>query len=441
VTNFWITYSSFHSSTSGISKGAIAGIVVGIVLGVVVFPILGFALWRWRRRWRRWRNERDFTFIEPSIHKGLDIAEVLDIQPGGLDQRWKSPTQSPTSEVSLDLFPVTIPHIVDPQSKSSPPTFPRSPTTSSLSPTQRLRDSGGGGVVHSPEAADQSLSAYINLEIDSEPTPSPGIHRRSTIPKPSGPRLPSYRFSTDDPRIPAFMPPAQTIPDPTPTGGEEPPEPEMQQINERGRSTVYSFLDMNPSSGPSSTIDGVGQSRNPEQSVPQVVLDSPPHSLLTRSNSAQSHLDSDRRRESRTSKPLSLSVVIQQPPTLEYPQSTEPHPYSPYSRGNRLTPQFLRPRTGERASPTESIPFTTSEVSEIRFSHPGESGEPSASRPGSGLDPEPSPLRTTATTSQIYRKLFGTSQGEIPQDGLPGKKRPLHRKALSSSTFKTPPQT
>ena len=404
---------------------------MGVVLGVVVFPILGFFLWRWRRRRRR-KNERDFNFIEPSIHKGFDIAEVLDIQPGGLGQRGKPPTQSPTSDVSLDLFPVTIPQLMDPQSKTSPPTFPRSPTTSSLSRIQRPRDSSSGGVVHSPEAADQSLSTYIrdSLQIDLEDTLSSGIHRRSTIPRPSGPRPPSYRFSNDDPRLSAVMPISPTLMDSNPAGRGEYPEPEMQQINEGRGSTIYSFLDMNPPSGPPSTIDNVGQSRNPDQPVPHVNLESPPRSVATRSDSARSHRDSDRRRESGTSKPLTLSVVIE-PPTLKYPPATEPHPYSPYSRINRLTPQFLRPRTGERISPTESIPFTTSEVSEIRFSHPGDSGEPSASRPGSGSDPQPSPLRATAATSHIYRKLFGTPQGEVPQDG----KRPIHRKALSSSTF------
>ena len=438
VISFRITYGFFHSSTSGgsIPKGAIAGIVVGIVLGVVVFPILGFVLWFRRRR----RGDRkDVTFIEPSIHKRFDISEVLDIQSGSLSQRGKSPIQSPDSGVSLDLFPVTIPQITNPQPKLSPSTFPRSPTTSSLSPVRHLCNSSGGDVVRSPEAVDQYLSVQIGnpLQVNSESIPFPGLNRRSTVPKPSGPRPPSYRRSTDDPRTSAFMPPAQASGDPTPMEGKEQPEPRIEQAAEGERTTIYSFLDMNSYSGPPSTIDGVGQSPNPTQPVSHVNPDSPRHSLVTGTNSTRSHRDPDKRRESGMSKALSLSVVIQ-PPTLKYPQPTEPHPYSPYSTGHRLAPHSHRPRTGERVSPTESIPFTTSEISEIRFGHPGES---SASRPGSGSDPKPSPPRATTATSPIYRKLFGTLQGEVPPDGLLAKKHPLHRKTLSASIFNTPPRT
>jgi len=434
VIGFRITYSFFHSPTSGnsISKGAIAGIVVGIVLGVVVFPILGFVLWR---RQRRRGDRKDTTFIEPCAHKRFNIAEVLDIQSNNQGQRGKSPTLSPDSGVSLDLFPVTIPQIINPQPKHSPPTFPRSPTTSPLSPIHHLYDSSGGDVGRSPETVDQYPSVQIRntLQANSESTPFTGLNRRSTVPKPSGPRPPSYRYSIDDPSTSVIMPLAQTSMDPTPTEGKEQPESEMQQVNEGERTTIYSFLDMNSSSAPPSTIDGVGQSPSPNQPTSPTNLDSPRHSLVTGTDSTRSHPDPDKRRESGMSKPLSLSVVIQ-PPTSKYPPSTERHPYSRHSTGYRLTPHSHRPRTGERISPTESIPFTTSEISEIRFSHPG---EPSASRPGSGSGPQPPPLRATTATSPIYRKLFGTLQGEILPDGLLAKKRPSHRKALSTSTFNT----
>lgn len=441
VIDFGITNSFFHSQPSGsnIPKDAIAGIVIGIVLGVVAFPLLGFFLWRRRRRQRR--NGRDITFIEPSIHKGFNIAEVFDVQPGGLGQRRKSPTQSPISEISLELYPVTLPHVANPQSKASSPTFPRSPTASLPSTTQRRRDNGSGGVIHPPEAVDQELGVQIGnpLQDDLESTPSPALNRRSTVPKPSGPRPPSYRFSTDDPQTSFSLPLVQTPVDPAPAEGKESPEPETQQVNEGGRSTIYSFLDMSSFSAPPSTIDGIGQSHNPNRPASPANLDPPHHSPVAAADSTQSHRGSDKRRESRASNPLTLSVVIQQPPALIYPPSTEPHPYSPYSTGHRLTPQFLRPRTGEGASPTESIPFSTSEISEIRFRHPGEGGETGSSRPGSGSGPQSS-LRTTAPTSPIYRKLFGTTQGEEPPDGVLEKKRPFHRKALSDSTFNTPPR-
>lgn len=397
---------------------------------MVVFSILGFILWRRRRRW--WRgNGRDITFVEPSIYKGFNLTEVLDVRPGGVAQRRKSPTQSLVSEVSLDIFPVTVPQVTNPQSKPSPPTLPRSPTISPLSPAPRRRDDGGTGLVHSPEAVGQYLNVQIGdpLQVDLESSPSPALNRRSTVPKPSGPRPPSYRCSTDDP---------QTLTDPTPTKGKGLPEPEMRRVGEGERSTIYSFLDMTSLSRPSSTIDGMGQSRN--QPASQVNPDSPRHSLITRANSTQSYRDSDKRRESGTSKPLSLSVVIQQPPALKYPPSSEPHPYSPYFVGHQLSPQFHRPRTGEGVSPTESIPFTTSEVSEIRFRHPGESSEQSASRPASGSGLQPSPLTATATTSPIYRKLFGILPGEVPPDGLLAKKPPLHRRTLSALTFNTLPR-
>jgi len=408
---------------------------VGIVLGVVVFPILGFVLWcRRRRRRRRKEDKKEITpDIEPSIHKHFDITEVLDIKSDGTGQREKSSIQSPDSGVSLDIFPVTIPQITNPQPKHTPPTFPRSPTRSSPSPIQHLYGSSGGDFVRLPAIADQYPSAQIRnpLQVNSEGTPSLGLNRRSTVPKPSGPRPPSYRYSIDDPRTSAFMPLARTSTNLTPTEGKERPEPEMQQVNEGERTTIYSFLDMSNSySGPPSTIDGVGQSHSPNQLPSHANPDSPRYSLVTGTNSAQSHRDPDRKRESRMSKPLSLSIVIQQPPTLRSPPPTELHPYSHYSTGSRLTPHSYRPRTGERASPTESIPFTTSEISEIRFSHPG---EPSVSRPGSGSNPQPSPPKTNTATFPIYRKLFGTLQGDVPPDKLLAKKRLLHRKALSAS--------
>ena len=427
VSPFGITYSSFRRSTSGIPNGGIAGIVVGVFMGVVVFPVLALAFWRCR--WRRGK-EGDFTFIEPSIHKGFDITEVLDIQPGGLGQ-WRSPpAESPVSEVSLDLVPVTIPQVTHSWSNPSPPAFPRSPTTSPPpSPTQHPRQASGRGVIHSPGAVDQYLSLRVRSPFQASPenTPSAGLNRRSSVPKPSGPRPQSQRVSTDDPRASAFMPPMQTTPDPNPIKTNEPPEPETQQVNEGERTTIYSFLDMNSSSATPSSIDG--QSRNSIQPIPHIHLESPRDSVITRTNSTSSRRDLDRRRESGSSKPLSLSVVIQQPPTLKSPPPVEPHPYS-------------RQHTRERISMAESIPVTMSEISEIRFSNPAETCEPSGSRHGGSQQPpvQPSPMNATPTTSSIYQKLFGIQQGGVPPDVLSAKKRPLHRKALSTSTFETVPR-
>jgi hypothetical protein len=449
VTHFGIAYySSFHRSTSGtgIPKGAIAGIVVGVFLGVVVFPALAFVFWRHRRRKRK---QGDFTFIEPSIHKGYDITEVIDIQRSGQSQQRKSPAQSPVSEVSLDLVPVTIPQMTYPypRPKPSPPTFPRSPTISSpSSPAKHLRDANSRGVIHSPEAEDQYLGVLVRnpFQVDFGNTPSPGLNRRSSVPKPAGPRPQSYRASTDDRRISVFMPPAQIVTDPSPTKGkepqeaQEPPEPEMQQADGGRRMASHSFLDMN-TSGVLSTRDGSRQSQGSIRPVSHMNVDSPRHSEITRTNSIQSHRYSDGRRESENSKPLSLSAVIRQPSTLKYRSSTGPHPYSPYSTAH----QPLRHRTEGGVSPTDSMPMTTSEVSEIQFRDPREVSEPSTSlrRSASFSQPpiQPHPMKATAMTSPIYQKLFGTKQGDAPPDGLLAKKRPLHRKSLSAITF-SPPQ-
>jgi len=431
VTRFGITYNSFRSSASGtgIPKGVIAGIVVGIFLGVIAFPILGFILWRRRQR----KGSGDFNFIEPSIHKVIDITDVLDIQPGGLGQGRKPPAQSPVSEVSLDFFPVNIPQVTYPQSEPSPPTLPRSPTTSSPSPTQHLHDIGDHDVVHSPEAVDQPyLGVHIrsSLQADLENTPSLGLNRRSSVPKPAGPRPQYHRANTDDPQTSVLIPPAQIVTDSSHTSDKEPTkpsEPQMEQVNEGGRLTIYSFLDLSSTSEPTSTTESTGQSRNSTQPPSHTNLDSPRHSFITGTNSIQSRRDSDRRRESGNSRPLSLSAVIQRPPTSGLPPVTEPHPYSPYPATLLRTPQSHRPRAGG-ASPTESIPRTTSEVSEIRFSNPGESSEPGA--------PLQSPLlNANPTTSPIYQKLFGTVRGEVPPDGLLEKKRSLHRKAFSAPTL------
>ena len=430
VSFFGITYSSSLRSTSGtgIPKGSVAGIAVGIFMGVVVFPFLALAFWRCRRRRGK---ERDFTFIEPSIHKGYDITETLDIQPGGMGP-WRSPpAESPVSEVSLDLVPVTIPQITHSWSNPSPPTSPRSPTTSPPpSPTQNSRHASGRGVIHSPEAVDQYLSVRVRspFQAGSEDAPPLGLNRRSSVPKPSGPRPRSHHVSTHDPRPSVFMPPVQIASDPSPIKAKEPPEPETQQVNEGGRTTIYSFLDMNSSSATPSSIDG--QSRNSTQPIPHINLESPRDSVITRTNSTSSRRELDRRRESGSSKPLSLSVVIQQPPTLKYPPPVEPHPYS-------------RQQARERVSMAESIPVTMSEISEIRFSDPVESREPSGSLQGgshSRPPAQPSPVNATPTTSSIYQKLFGVQQGEVPPDVLSAKKRPLHRKALSASTFETLPR-
>lgn len=441
-------HSFFYRPTpgTGIPKGAIAGIVVGVVLGVALLLALAFVLWRHRRRKRR---ERSFTFIEPSTQKGFDITEVLDIRLGGPGELRKTPTQSSISEVSLDLFPVTISQTSHPRSKPSPPTFPRSPTTPSPpSPTRSLRDADGRGVVHSPEAEDQYLSMLTRspFPIDFGNTPAPGLNRRSGVPKPAGPRPQSWRASTDDPRTSAFIPPVHAATDPNITKGEELPElseppelpePETQQVNAGDGVTSFSFLDMDPSTGTPSTRDGSRKSQNSIQPISHTNLDSPRHSLITRTNSTQSHRYSDGRQESERSKPLSLSVVIQ-PPPLKYPPSAEPHPYSPYSKANQSAPQPHRHRSVEGASPTESVPMTTSEFSEIHFR---ECSEPNASvRESGSFSIHPPPIKVTPISSPIYQKLFGTKQGDVPPDELLAKKRPLHRKALSASMFNTPPR-
>lgn len=434
-----ITYSSFHSQTSGAGfpNGAIAGIVVGIFFGVVVFPVLGFILWRHRRR------QRDFMFIEPSIHKGCDFAEVLDINPGALGQRRKPSTKSSISEVSLDLFPVTIPQVRSSRSRTSPPTFPRSPTTSSPSPAKYSRDDSSRDV-YFPEATQQHMSVHVRRPetIDLENAPSPSVNRRGSVPKPSGPRPQSHRTSTGDPQVSVLIP-AQIVPEFSPTEEIQPPElsePEIQQVDEERDTTTYSFLDMTPTSAPPSLMEGPGKSQNPMQPLSHMNLDSFPHPPITRISSVRSHCDPDGRRESGNSKQLSLSAVIRQLPPLKLRHSAEFHPYSPHPPGQPQRPQSYRPSTGG-ASPTESVPATTSEVSEIRFCSPNESTGSNASLQRNGPDSHTPSLKVAAMTSPIYQKLFGTHQGEDPPDGLLAKKRPLRRKQLSTSTFNAPPTT
>lgn len=439
MTRSRITYSSFHSPTSGagIPKGAIAGIVVGIFLGAIVFPLLGFILWRHRR-------QRNFIFIQPSVHKARDITEVLDIRPGPLGQRRKPSTRSSISELSLDLFPVTIPQVTSSRSRASPPTFPRSPTTSSPSPAKRSPDDGGRDV-HSPGAIDQNLGMHVRdpRMIDSENAPSPGFNRRSSVRKPSGPRPQSHRTSTGDPWTSTFIPLAQIMAEPGPAQNEqpsEPPEPKIQQVNAEGETATYSFLDMAPISGPPSIMEGPGKSQSSIRSLPPINVDSLHHPPVARISSVPSHRDPDRRRESGNSRQLSLSAVIRQLPPLKLRQSTEFHPYSPHPPGHPQRPRSYRPSTGG-ASPTESVPATASEVSEIRFCSPNESPGSNASPQRSGLDPHSPSLKATAIISPIYQKLFGTHQGEAPPDGLLANKRPLRRKQPSPSTFNTPPRT
>jgi hypothetical protein len=405
---------------------------VGICLGVVVFLVLGFIFCRRRRR----GNERDFTFIEPSIHKGYDITEALS---GVIGQRRKPHAQSPASEVSLDLFPVTIPQTISPLSRPSPPTFPRSPTLTSPSQTKSSRDDSGHDTVDPPEPIDQYPGPHMQSPRTVEPrnAPSPGFSRRSSVPRPSGPRPQSYRTSIGDPRTSVFTPLAQLVNEPDPTKVEElpeNPEPKIQKVNEEGELITYSFLDMNSTSRTSSIKEGPGKSRNSVPPLPHANPDSPPRPPIVASDPVRSHRDSDRHRESRNSKQLSLSAVIRQLPALKIRQSTELHPYSPRPPH---TSRSHRPPTGG-ASPTEGVPVT--EVSEIRFFDAGESsgsnGSLQRSRPHS-RSPSPKP---TTVTSQIYQKLFGSHQGEVPPDGLLAQKRPLRRKQLSVSTFNTPPR-
>lgn len=405
---------------------------MGIFLGVAIFLVLGFILWRRRRR----GDGRDFTFIEPSIHKGYDITEAIN---GVIGQRRKPHAQSPASEVSLDLFPVTIPQTISPLSRPSPPTFPRSPTLSSPSQTKSSHDDSGRDAIGSPEPIDQYLGPHMQSPrtVESRNAPSPGFSRRSSVPRPSGPRPQSYRTSIGDPWTSVFTPPARIVNEPDPTKIEElpeNPEPKMQKVNEQGELITYSFLDMNSTSRTSSIKEGPGKSRNSVPPLPHANPDSPPHPAIITPDPARSHRDSDRHRESRSSKRLSLSAVIRQLPALKIRQSTELHPYSPHPPH---TSRSHRPPTGG-ASPTESVPVT--EVSEIRFFDAGEAsgsgGSIQRSRPTS-RSPSPKP---TTVTSQIHQKLFGTHQEEVPPDGLLAKKRPLRRKQLSISTFNRSPR-
>lgn len=102
--------------------------------------------------------------------------------------------------------------------------------------------------------------------------------------------------------------------------------------------------------------------------------------------------------------------------------------------------QSLRPSTGG-ASPTDSIPATMSEVSEIRFCSPNDSTGSNASLQAGGPDSRDPSLKVATMTSPIYQKLFGTPQGDVPPDGLLAKKRPLRRKQASTSTFNAQPWT
>jgi hypothetical protein len=429
VTCFRISYSCFHSSSSsvGIPNGAIAGIVVGIFFGVVVFPVLGFIFWRRRRR----GEDKDFTFIEPSIHKGYDITEGIEIRPASLGPQRKISTQSPINEVSLDLFPVSIPQSTHPQSRASLPTFPRSPTISLPSQT---KESSGRITVHTSGAIDPRMGVPLRSPptVESENIHPSNLNRRGSVPKPSGPRPQSHRTSTGDPRRSATISPAHVLTEPGPIQGKEPSEHGVQQVNGEEDMTTYSFLDMNSTSVSPSIMEGLGKSQNATQS--SMNLDR--HLPIASSSSVRSRRNSDMRRESRSSRQLSLSAVIRQLPLLKLRRSTELHPYSPrYPQ----TPQSHRPPTGG-ASPTESVPVTTSEVSEIRFYGHGEGSESNASQERGGQDSHPASLKAAAVTSPIYQKLFGTLQGEVPPDGLLARKHPLRRKELSASTFDTPPQ-
>lgn len=196
---------------------------------------------------------------------------------------------------------------------------------------------------------------------------------------------------------------------------------------------TYSFLDMNTTSGPPSVREGPVKSRSSVPPLPQTNSESLQHPPITRTSSTPSHRDPDKRRESSNSKQLSLSAVIRQLPNLKFRQSTELHPYSPHPSGHSRYSQSHRPQTGG-ASPTESVPMTTSEVSEIRFCNPGEISDSNGSRKSGQISPSPS-LKAATVTSPIYQKLFGTHQGEVPVDGLLAKKRPLRRKQFSASTF------
>ena len=430
MTCFRISYSSFHSTTSDhdISKGAIAGIIVGVLLGVAAFSGLCFILWRRRRR------IEDFTFIEPSIHKGRDIVEVLDIRSPSLSQRRR---KSSVSEISLDLFPVSIPQSTRPRSRASPPTFPRSPTTSSLSPT---KGSGGHDIVHLPlTRIDQVPSVHIrspspvNL-VNSRPQ---SFSRRGSVPKPSGPRPQSYRTSSCDPRPSVVISASEILTDPDPVDGKD---PNTQQANDEEGMVTYSFLDMNSTSEPPSIREGPGNAQSSDtRPLSHTNSDSLRHPPFASTSSVRSHRDSDRPRESRKSKHLSLSAVIRQLTPLKLRQSTELHPYSSRPPGYPQTPHSHRPPTGG-ASPTDSVPVTTSEVSEIRFYGHGECSESNASQERNRPDSHPPSPKATAVASPIYQKLFGTQQGEVPADGLLAKKRPLRRKQLSTSSFDTPPR-
>lgn len=352
--------------------------------------------------------------------------------------------QSSISEVSLDLFPVTIPQVTSTRSRTSPPTFPRSPTTSLPSPAKQSPDDSGRDV-RSPEAKTQGPSVHVQSPstIDSENAPFLNFNnRRGTIPKPSGPRPQSHRTVSGDPRTSVFTSLAQIVAEPGPIQDKQPPElsePKIEQVNEEAETTTYSFLDMTTASGPSSIMEGPRKSQNPIQPLSHTNLDSLPQlPPINRISSVPSHLDPDTRRESGTSRQLSLSAVIRPLPPLKLRQSPEFHPYHP--PGYLQRPRSHRPSTGG-ASPTESLPATMSEVSEIRFCSANESSGSNASLQRAGSDPHSPSLKLAAMTSPIYQKLFGTHQGEIPPDDLLAKKRPLRRKQLSTSTFNTPPRT
>ncbi|KAF9792599.1 hypothetical protein BJ322DRAFT_60192 [Thelephora terrestris] len=275
--------------------------------------------------------------------------------------------------------------------------------------------------------------------VDSGNAPSPGVNRRSSVPKPSGPRPQSHRTSTCDPRPSLLISPMQAVPEPSSLNCQAPTEPDLQPVNEEGGTMTYSFLDMNATSRPPSLMDGPGKPPNPTQPLPHTNHDSLRLLPIIRTSPTPSNRDSDRRPEIRNSKRVSLSAVIRQLPIPKLRLSAELHPHSPGRPQTSRSSRSLRPQTGG-ASPTESVPMTTSEVSEIRFCSPGEGSESNASQRSARDTPSPS-LKVTTMTSPIYQKLFGTQQGEVPPDGVLGKKRPLRRKQLSASAFDIPPRT
>jgi hypothetical protein len=357
--------------------------VIGIVLGVVLIGALIFLLWRRRKKGTR------LTFIEPSIHKGHEGAQVVDLRHSEVNYDKGSHAISPVEHISLEFAPNNDLVRFHEHQKPAPSNLPRSPTTSSPSiGNHYLRDASLGSLLHHTEPADPTSYLSVNIrspfQVDFEHV---SISPRRTIAKPMGPR--------DQPKQEAKEPREQLRP--------------LPQINityelDR-RSNITSFLELDSSS---SGVSSIRQVISDSQQLQPYNSSSRPQSGLSVSTSTQTgRRHSDQSRSS--TGPLSFAVVIQQANTRVEREAAS-HPYS--------DPHLDTSEQIEEISPTDSAPLT---VSDIQFREM--TAEDDIKRTSGSQSQAHPPLRSTPSTSRrpftsqtIVQKLFGTQHAQAFQE-------------------------